>query len=412
MDRQEARAGEEETRVLDHVRLTVAVLLGLLLLLLWWRGYGPGSSAACCAGEAGTALSTPVTTPAGEPLPPAVTIVPSAPQAPPAATGDEAASAEMSPPAVEARAPAAVAPPAAVEVESHASEPAPVTAETEPPAAGPPYTLTDPNAQVRTEPVRLPAWEGPQPPVYHHDVYVPPPVVSAPLAAAPEIATAPTTQEPGAVMATPEPAPAEVAAAQESVPAAPTEESAAQESVPAAPTEESAVQESTPAAPAQKAGESAAVSPAYVIEDPNAQVRTAAPTLPEWTGPHYAAPHHDVYYPPAAQPVAAAVPPAAKLYFDTAKWELPADAGEVLAPIVSYLDGHPEARAVIQGFHDPRGSRELNAALARNRAGATWAALVAAGIARERIVLRQPADSTGSGTLVEARRAEVSILGQ
>ncbi|MCG3144640.1 MAG: hypothetical protein HONDAALG_02089 [Gammaproteobacteria bacterium] len=160
---------------------------------------------------------------------------------------------------------------------------------------------------------------------------------------------------------------------------------------------------------------STAPSPAYTIEDPNAQVRTAPSTLPAWTGPRFPEPHHEVYYPPAVAPAATAgtgdVPPAARLYFDTAKWGLPADAGEVLAPIIRYLDEHPDARAVIQGFHDPRGSQELNAALAKNRAGATWAALVAAGIARERIMLRQPADATGSGNLAEARRAEVSILG-
>jgi len=340
-------AGGEEARVLDHVRLTVAVLLAMLLLLLWWRGHGPYSSAACCAGETGAGVSTPVKTPAGAPLPPAVTI---APEAPPAA--------------VEPQAPVAEAPPAAVEPQAPVAEAPPVAVEAEAPAAEPPYTISDPNAQVRTEPVHLPPWEGWKPPSYQHDVYVPPPVESAPA-------------------------------------------------------DESAVQESVPAVPAEESEESTAASPAYVIEDPNAQVRTAVSTLPAWTGPHYAEPHHDVYYPPeavaaaeAVPPVAAALPPAAKVYFDTAKWDLPADAGEVLAPIVRYLQEHPQAKAVIQGFHDPRGSQELNAALAKNRAGATWAALVAAGVGRERIILRQSGDTTGSGSLAEARRAEVSVVGQ
>lgn len=396
MDRQDAMAGGEEARVLDHVRLTVAVLLAMLLVLLWWRGYGPYSSAACCAGETGTGVSTPVKTPAGAPLPPAVTIAPGAPEAPPAAVEPQAPAPEAPPAAVEPQAPAAEAPPAAGEPQAPAAEAPPVAVEpqapvaeappaaveAEAPAAEPPYTISDPNAQVRTEPVHLPPWEGWKPPSYQHDVYVPPPVESAPVAAEPEAVTPPAMPE-------------------------------------AAPADESAVQESVPAVPAEESEESTAASPAYVIEDPNAQVRTAVSTLPAWTGPHYAEPHHDVYYPPeavaaaeAVPPVAAALPPAAKVYFDTAKWDLPADAGEVLAPIVRYLQEHPQAKAVIQGFHDPRGSQELNAALAKNRAGATWAALVAAGVGRERIILRQSGDTTGSGSLAEARRAEVSVVGQ
>jgi hypothetical protein len=33
-------------------------------------------------------------------------------------------------------------------------------------------------------------------------------------------------------------------------------------------------------------------------------------------------------------------------------------------------------------------------------------------VARERIILRQPGDTTGSGSLSEARRAEVRVVGQ
>lgn len=363
-----SKAGEEATRVLDHVRLTVAVLLAMLLLLLWWRGYGPYSAAACCAGEAGAGVSKPVAAPAGEPLPPAVTIQPGATEAP------------------AAEAPAAEAPPATVEAEVPVTEAPPATAETESPAAEPPYTVSDPNAQVRTDTVRLPPWEGPQPPAYEHKVYVPPP---APVAAGPEAVTPSVPEE-----------------AQPEAPEAVQPETR-EEMPPEAP--------AAAAMPDEEPEVSTAPSPAYTIEDPNAQVRTAPSTLPAWTGPRFPEPHHEVYYPPAVAPAATAgtgdVPPAARLYFDTAKWGLPADAGEVLAPIIRYLDEHPDARAVIQGFHDPRGSQELNAALAKNRAGATWAALVAAGIARERIMLRQPADATGSGNLAEARRAEVSILG-
>jgi len=380
-------AGGEETRVIDHVRLTVAVLLAMLLLLLWWRGYGPYSAAPCCAGEAGAGVSTPVRTPAGQPLPPAVTIQPGATEAPRAAVEAEGPGAEPPPAAIETQASGAEPPPAAAEAQAPAAE-APQTAVESP--AEPPYALTDPNAQVRTDTASLPRWEGPRPPAFEHEVYVPPPAVAAPVAEEPEAVVTADAPAPGASTQTPEPAQAGESAAPAIAPAA-----------------------------AEGPVESSAAPPSYVIADPNAQVRAAASTLPAWTGPRYAELHHDVFYPPAAEPaaeaapqVAAGAPPAAKLYFDTARWDLPADADERLAPIVRYLQAHPEARAVIQGFHDPRGPQELNAALAQNRAGAAWAALVAAGVARERIIVRQPVDATGSGSLAEARRAEVSVVGR
>jgi outer membrane protein OmpA-like peptidoglycan-associated protein len=403
-------AGDEEARVLDHVRLTVAVLLALLLLLLWWRGYGPYSSAACCAGETGAGVSTPVKTPAGAPLPPAVTVQPSAAEAPPAAIEAEA------PATIETQAPSAEVPPAAVEAPAPAAE-APQTA-AESPAAEPPYTLIDPNAQVRTDPVSLPPWEGPRPPAFEHEVYVPPP---APDAEPPYTISEPNRQVRTEAVQLPRwegPQPPLYEHEVYMPPGAP--EPGASEGARAEAPEEAQPEALAPAAIVDEETEaSTAPSPAYVIDDPNAQVRTAPSTLPAWAGPRYAEPHHEVYYPPAVAPAAEAtpagtgdLPPAARLYFDTAKWDLPADADEVLAPIVRYLQEHPEARAVIQGFHDPRGSQELNAALAKNRAGATWAALVAAGVARERIILRQPGDTTGSGSLSEARRAEVRVVGQ
>jgi outer membrane protein OmpA-like peptidoglycan-associated protein len=380
----EGARGGEATRVLDHVRLTVAALLAMLLLLLWWRGHGPYSSAACCPGEGSAEVSAATASaptagmaPEAEPPPAGVAIESTVSAPPPAAIASEPADAEP-PPAVTEPAESESPP---VAVEPAVSEPPP--AATESSDAEPPYTLSDPNSQVRTDPVQLPRWEGWQPPVYAHDVYVPP----------------------------------ERAALVDSVPVvdeSPAPESAATAETAAAPSAEEPLAEVAPTPPTGEVGGEAVASPAYTIEDPNAQVRTLESALPEWTGPSYPELQHHVYYPPAPSaeappPIPADVPPAAKLYFQTAKWDLPADAGEKLAPIIRYLNDHPAARAVIQGFHDPRGSQELNVTLAKNRAGATWAALLSAGIARERIVLRQPLDSTGSGSLAEARRAEVSI---
>lgn len=111
----------------------------------------------------------------------------------------------------------------------------------------------------------------------------------------------------------------------------------------------------------------------------------------------------------AAEPVAIVAPPAAKLHFDTAKTNQPADSAATLAPIVEWLKANPSAKAVISGFHDPRGSAAKNAQLAKARAKSTSEALVAAGIDVSRIETRKPADVNGGTDLDEARRVEVSV---
>ena len=78
-------------------------------------------------------------------------------------------------------------------------------------------------------------------------------------------------------------------------------------------------------------------------------------------------------------------PPAAKLYFATAKTNQPADSATQLAPIVEWLNVNSNAKAVISGFHDSRGSQARNEQLAEGRTQSTFDALVAAGIDVARI---------------------------
>ena len=112
----------------------------------------------------------------------------------------------------------------------------------------------------------------------------------------------------------------------------------------------------------------------------------------------------------AAEPVAAvAPPPAAKLYFDTGKTNLANDADQTLAPIVEWLKANTDAKAIISGYHDPRGNQAVNAELAKNRAKAVRDALKVAGIDEARIELRKPVSTEGNGDLAEARRVEVSV---
>ena len=111
----------------------------------------------------------------------------------------------------------------------------------------------------------------------------------------------------------------------------------------------------------------------------------------------------------AAEPVAVTPPPAAKLYFDTGKTALPNDTDTLIAPIIEWLNAHPESKAVLSGFHDSRGNQKANEDLAYNRAKAAQAALIAGGVDVMRIEFVKPESVDGGGDLTEARRVEVSV---
>lgn len=113
----------------------------------------------------------------------------------------------------------------------------------------------------------------------------------------------------------------------------------------------------------------------------------------------------------AAEPVAAvtAPPPAAKVFFDSGKTALASDADATLAPIIEWLNANANSKAVLSGYHDPRGNKARNEMLAKNRANAVSAALKLAGIDEARIEIRMPESLEGSGDLAEARRVEVSV---
>ena len=112
----------------------------------------------------------------------------------------------------------------------------------------------------------------------------------------------------------------------------------------------------------------------------------------------------------ADTPMATDSPPAPiKLYFDSGKTTLPADATISLAAIVDWLKTHPESKAILSGYHDPKGNQAFNQALAKRRAEAVEDALAAAGIDEKRVDKRKPESVDGGADLAEARRVEVSI---
>lgn len=106
---------------------------------------------------------------------------------------------------------------------------------------------------------------------------------------------------------------------------------------------------------------------------------------------------------------AGTVPAVAKLYFNTGFHRLPPDSASILEPTIIWLINHPDAKAIISGFHDATGDLASNQTLAKKRAQSTYDALLAGGITADRIEMRKPESTEGDGDLGEARRVEVSI---
>lgn len=88
---------------------------------------------------------------------------------------------------------------------------------------------------------------------------------------------------------------------------------------------------------------------------------------------------------------------------------MPRDVDSKLAEVVAYLKANGGAKALVSGFHDPSGDKAHNEELATNRAVAVRSQLEKLGIASDRVVLAQPAVTTGTGPNWEARRVEVSV---
>ncbi len=142
----------------------------------------------------------------------------------------------------------------------------------------------------------------------------------------------------------------------------------------------------------------AAVAP--VVTPPAAVLAPAAPVV--------------AAVPPVAEPakVAAAVdiPPAQNVYFATNAVDVNAEGRTKAGLIIAYMKANPNAKAMLSGYHDPRGNAAANEELALNRARAVRTVLEEAGINKDRVVMNKPAVTTGDGNLPEARRVEISVV--
>lgn len=125
--------------------------------------------------------------------------------------------------------------------------------------------------------------------------------------------------------------------------------------------------------------------------------------------------------PPAPEPLAAPEgagvrteerdgKPLLVVFFAVDKRDVSNELAAESAKLKDYLDTHPDARLSVSGYHDPSGGVAYNAELAKNRAENVAAALAAAGIARDRVDLDKPSEtSPGESSYAADRKVEVSI---
>lgn len=118
---------------------------------------------------------------------------------------------------------------------------------------------------------------------------------------------------------------------------------------------------------------------------------------------------------PAAAPVVeqAEIAPVgealAKVYFAVGASTLSdADKG-VVAKTLEALAANQNAIVLLSGFHDPSGDPARNAELAKQRAQAVRDALVAGGVAADRVKFRKPESTVGTGSAEEGRRVEIRV---
>ena len=127
-----------------------------------------------------------------------------------------------------------------------------------------------------------------------------------------------------------------------------------------------------------------------------------------------AAPSAPVAVPAAAvAPTSAATPSMgpATVFFAVGSASVGGDGGKVIADLAAALKANPSASVSVSGFHSAAGNLAQNQELAKNRAFAVRDALVAAGIAADRVVLEKPmqTEANVSGEDPRSRRVDVAV---
>lgn len=209
-------------------------------------------------------------------------------------------------------------------------------------------------------------------------------------ASAPSAPAAPAASTPTAAAS---PAPADSATAPATSAAAPAAAAPAPAPAPAA----------SPAAPAAEPPKAATAPETPAKPEPVAKAEEPAkPQPPESTATAAAASS-------ASSSNAASNLPLARVFFGMNRFEVPTNPGKEYGEVIAYLKTNSGSKARLSGFHDPTGNRAHNVELAENRSRAVRGRLLKDGVARDRIVIDKPTETTGTGDFREARRVEISV---
>ena len=97
-----------------------------------------------------------------------------------------------------------------------------------------------------------------------------------------------------------------------------------------------------------------------------------------------------------------------KFYFATGKADVANGADEALADVAKGVASGK--KALVSGYHDTTGDVAINEELAKQRAVAVRIVLVRIGVPEDKVELKKPEVTTGSGDNAEARRVEVLLI--
>ena len=127
-----------------------------------------------------------------------------------------------------------------------------------------------------------------------------------------------------------------------------------------------------------------------------------APKAPAATPPAAPAAVAPVTTPAVGRPV--------RLHFETGSTALSSENEKIIAAVAQKMKETPDLKVDVSGFADKTGNAEQNLELAKQRATVVRNALIAAGVAEDRINLRKPEQVIlGAGQDAEGRRVEISV---
>ena len=98
------------------------------------------------------------------------------------------------------------------------------------------------------------------------------------------------------------------------------------------------------------------------------------------------------------------------VHFASASADISTEDAAIIASVVEAFNAADGRNILLAGYHDPTGDAAFNRNLAKKRALGVRDALIAKGVPAERIIMRKPEQTAGSGTHAEARRVELLLI--